>query len=241
MTVYLDLVILLNFGIDFLLLTAANRLSGCPPHMGKTAAAAALGGLYGGICVLPDFRFLGNLLWRTVSLGAMAGICYGWNRGALRKGVLFVLLSLALGGAAAGFRTSGKFRLIGSSLILVLLCRIGFRGTVANGEMVPVELEFRGNRVKATALRDTGNTLKDPLTGEQVLVAGPEVAEQLTGLTREQLASPLETMLKIPGFRLIPYRTVGQPGAMLLAVRCDRASVGTWKGKCIVAFSPQTL
>ena len=62
MTVYLDLVVILNFGVDFLLLIGTNRLCGYPMKPGKAAFAAALGGLYAGCCVLPGFSFLGNTL-----------------------------------------------------------------------------------------------------------------------------------------------------------------------------------
>ena len=44
-----------------------------------------------------------------------------------------------------------------------------------------------GSRVSIVALRDSGNTLRDPVSGEQVLVVSGEVAEKLTGLTQEQL------------------------------------------------------
>ena len=43
MVVYLDLVMGLNFGVDFLLLLGTNHLAGFPPGYGRTAAAAALG------------------------------------------------------------------------------------------------------------------------------------------------------------------------------------------------------
>ena len=72
MTVYLDGVILLNFLVDFLLLLGASRLCGQPVKTYRVCGAAAVGGIYAGACLLPGFYFLGNLLWRTVSLGAMA-------------------------------------------------------------------------------------------------------------------------------------------------------------------------
>ncbi len=83
-----------------------------------------------------------------------------------------------------------------------------------------VELE-PDRQMQLIALRDTGNTLRDPLTGEQVLVAGADVGEKLLGLTAQQLRNPVETVAQstLRGLRLIPYRGVGQPGGMLLAVR----------------------
>ena len=43
MEVYLDILMLLNFLVDFLLLTGTNRLAGFPPGAGRAALAAALG------------------------------------------------------------------------------------------------------------------------------------------------------------------------------------------------------
>ena len=72
LTVYLDLVMLLNFLVDFLLLLGTNRLSGFPAAPGRCALAAVFGSIYAGCCLLPGFRFLGNFLWRCVSLCLMA-------------------------------------------------------------------------------------------------------------------------------------------------------------------------
>ena len=59
MAVYLDLVVLLNFLVDALLLMGANRLTGHPPGWKRVALAAAIGGVYAGVCMLPECRFLG--------------------------------------------------------------------------------------------------------------------------------------------------------------------------------------
>ena len=89
----------------------------------------------------------------------------------------------------------------------------------------------------------TGNCLRDPLTGEQVLVAGADVGERLLGLTEHQLRHPVETMASgvIAGLRLIPYRAVGQPGSMLLALRIPGARIGNAAANPMVAFAPEEL
>ena len=243
MTVYLDLVVLLNFIVDFLLLIGTNRLCGFPAKPGRAAGAAALGGIYAGACMLPGFRFLGNTLWRLVSLGVMAVIAFGWNRSAIRRGVLFVFLSMALGGIALGLGGGGFGVLVASAAGVCLMCLIGFRGRAGGREYVTVKLTYDGKMRSLTALRDTGNTLKDPITGESVLVVGAEIAEDLLGLTGAELLAPIETVGngRIPGLRLIPYRAVGQPGGMLLAVRMDEVVIGKQKCSGLVAFAPQNL
>lgn len=241
MTVYLDLVIFLNFLVDFLLLLGTNRLCGYPPLFGRAALGAAFGGGYAGACLIPGFAFLGNTLWRTVSLGLMACIAFGFSKSALRRGILFVLLSMALGGVALGLNSHGFLSVVASAVCVFLLCAVGFRGKIDWHSYVPVELSYGDKRIRLTALRDTGNTLRDPITGGQVLVVGADVAQELTGLTVQQLKTPVESVGILPGLRLIPYRTVGQEAGLLLAMKLPRVKIGAWQGSSLVAFAPEGL
>ena len=243
MRVYLDLVMILNFLVDFLLILGTNRLAGYPPGIARGAAAAFLGGVYAGICMVPGFRFLGNILWRVVFLALIGGIAFGWNRSAVQRGAVFVLLTMALGGIAMGMGNGTIPMLITAAGGLWLLCQFGFRGTLGEREYVPVELNWGGKKLSLIALRDTGNTLRDPLTGEQVFVAGADVAKELLGLTDRQLSAPVQTVASgiLPGLRLIPYRAVGQPGNMLIALRIPDIKVGKCTKSALVAFAPQEL
>lgn len=242
MTVYLDLVIALNFVIDLLLLAGTSRLAGFPIRWGRTALGAALGGVYAGCCMLPGFRFLGNMLWRSVSLGLMGAIVFGVSRSAVRRCLLFVLLSMALGGVALCVGTGGITGLLAGGGVL-LLCAMGFRGAPGSRVYVPVELSWGGKRERLLALWDTGNTLRDPVTGQSVLIVDASVAWTLLGLTKQQLLQPIETVAtgEYPGLRLIPYRSVGQPAGMLAALRMENVKIDTWQGSTLVAFAPTGL
>ena len=243
MVVYLDGVIGLNFLVDFMLLLGVNRLSGHPPGLGRTAAAAMVGGGYAGACMIPALTFLSSGLWRGISLGLVSMTAFGLNRSAVRRGVLFVLLSMAMGGLVMSFDT-GKFPgLVLCTVALMMLCQMGFRGMTQNRRMLDVTIRHGGKAVKLLALCDTGNTLRDPVTGEQVLVAGPEAAYSLIGLTKEELADPVNTLSVsgIPGLRLVAYHAVGVNSGMLLALRCDSVMIGKDRGGNLVAFTPQSF
>ena len=243
MVVYLDVVMLLNFLVDLLLLLSANNLCGHPPGWKRAIPAAVIGGVYGGICLLPGFRFLGNWLWRIVSLLVISWIAFGFSVSGTRRGVVFLLLSMALGGLAAGMHSSGFFGLIAAAGSVFLLCFFGFRGRIGKARYLPVQLRYGEKSMSLTALYDTGNTLQDPVTGKPVLVVGAEVAKQLFGLTRQELSSPVNAVSQalLPGLRLIPYRSVGQAGGLLLALRMHDVKIGNWKGSALVAFSPNGL
>lgn len=241
MKVYLDLVMGLNFAVDLLLLLGTNKLAGFVSEGKRVVGAAVLGSVYSGTCLLHGFRFLGSLWWRIVALAGMAGIAFGWNRTALRRCSVFVLLSLALGGLAMGFGKGNTGTLLLSAGGMWLLCRVAFGDGIGGRQYTQVEITEGQTTVTLTALRDSGNTLCDPITGESVLVIGPAAAEKLTGLTAAQLRSPLENLEALPGLRLIPYRAVGCNGGMLLAKRFDEVTVGGKRGKALVAFAAEGL
>lgn len=193
--------------------------------------------------MLPGLRFLCGVLWRVVFLALMAGIAFGWNRSVIQRGGVFILLSMAMGGIASSMGKGNVPMVLVSAGTIWLLCRISFRGNVGQREYIPVELRRDGRVMNLIAMRDTGNTLCDPLTGEQILVAGADVGTELLNLTQEQLKNPVELLASglLPGIRLIPYQAVGQPGGLLPAIRFRNAKIGNTYGDPLVAFAPEVL
>ena len=243
MVVYLDLVILLNAAVDFLLLLGTNRLTGFPMGIKRLIPAALLGGIYGGVCLLPEFHFLGNILWRIVTLAGMSVIAFGLNFSALRRCGIFVLLTMALGGMVSNFRSRDFVWILLGAFCIWGLCKVGFGSGTVGRNYVPLQIHHNGKIVHLTALRDTGNSLKDPITGENVLVVGGKAARELSGLTEAELCSPLETMTrrKQPGLRLIPYASVGQGAGMLLAMRFRDVKLGGKHGSALIALAPESI
>ncbi len=243
MEVYLDLVVLLNFLVDLLLLLGTNRLAGHPPGVKRCLGAALFGGVYGGACLLPGFRFLGNLLWRMVSLGIMGGIAFGIDFSACKRCGIFVLLSMALGGIAIRFGRGDFLALVLAGGGVWLLSVLGFGGRIGGKEYLPLVLHYEGHTERLLALRDTGNSLRDPVTGEQVFLISGDCAQRLTGLGEEDLRHPMETLARrpLPGLRLIPYRAVGCGGGMLLGLRFPEAELNGRRVSAVIAFVPEGL
>ena len=240
MPVYLDLLVLLNFIVDLLLLVATNRLSGHPNGVGRAVLGSLLGGVYGGACVIPGMRFLGGTVWRLVFLGLIGMVAFGFNRYAMRRCVVFVLLSMALGGVAVGLDGGGAYTLILSAGAVCAMCLLGFRGKLGK-QYVPVEIRSRGATVRFTALLDTGNALVDPISGKQVLVVSSRIGSQLTGLGKEILEDPAKVMGELEGGRLIPFHAVGRNGGLLAAKRYEEVRIGGRCGSCLVAFAPNEV
>lgn len=233
----------LTFLVDLLLLLGSFRLLGQPPGPVRIIPAALLDSLYTGICLVPGFRFLGSGIWTMAAFSLVIAVAFGIKKTAARGGMLFLLLKFALHGAAGLLGTGGTVSVILGAAGVGILFALGLQSSRLGTELIPVELNYGSRKLKVTALRDTGNTLRDPLTGERVLVAGAEMGQKLFGLTEGQLSAPADTLAAglAPGMRLIPYRTVGQRGAMMLAMRLKDVKIGSWQGSALVAFAPQSF
>ena len=240
---YRDAVLLLNVLVNFLLLLGTNRLCLYPTQWLSVTGAAVLGGIYAWACLLPGFHFLGNAFWKCASFAVIAGIAFGFSKSGLRRGMIFALLTMALSGIAIGFGNGGEGSLLMAAGVVLLLCAIGFRCKTTAGHYIPVEVHLNGKSLQLLALQDTGNGLRDPLTGRPVLVIAADAARELTGLSYAQLRDPVATLpaAGIPGLRLLPYKTVGQPCGMLLALRLPKVRVGKWEGSLLVALAPEKL
>ena len=220
--------------VDFLLLRgAAGENCGKISRL-RCAVGAAVGGGYG-VMALHGCR--GWLLPVLLMMGLTA---YGlrnypcWGK--------FLFLWLVVHAMAAGVRNMDGWFLVLAAALLCLLALLKTDGGAGQG-IVPITICYGGKVAQLQALRDNGNLLTDPVTGESVLIVSPWVGWKLLNLTAGQLLHPVETMesVKLTGLRLIPYTAVGQSGGMLLAMRFDDVIWDGQRRPQIVAFSPNPI
>ena len=243
MVIYLDLVILLNFVVDLLLLTATAKLSGFPVRLPAILMASGIGSVYAAVCtLLPTAGLSSAPVWCGV-LFAMCGICFGWKGSALRCAALFLLLSFALCGLTMSFSRSNIGAILLPAAAMVGACYLVLPHGCGAQQLVHVTLRNGQQQRSFFALRDTGNTLKDPLTGRSVMVLGAALSQQLTGFSRHILSDPVAAMAegKITGLRLIPYRSVGQPNGMLLCAKMDELRINGEISDMLVAFAAEDI
>ena len=125
---------------------------------------------------------------------------------------------------------SGRL-LIGCAVGLWGLCRLCLERFARHRgpELVSVRLELGDRAAVCTALRDNGNTLRDPFTGRGVPVVERRVLARLAPeLGTEPSADAAALMDRLHGLRpelrtaLLPYRAVGTDGGLLLGLYADR-------------------
>ena len=248
MVVYIDEVFFVNTAVDLLLLKTAAALTGSGTRPRRLVLGAVFGGLAACAAYLPGLDWLERLPGSALSYAGLALLCFGWRDRAWKRWLWFFCVCCGFAGlvlAVCGllrvpvFTRDGRvfYRLSGRLLVLLAaavwgLCTLCLQRFARHrgGELVRLELRLGGRCLGCTALRDTGNTLSDPLTGEPVLVACWQLAARLLpelDLTKDQFEDPAALMLRLraarPGLRarLIPFRAVGTESAMLLALAMD--------------------
>ncbi len=261
MRVYLDQVFVLNLCVNYLLLRGTARLGASAVRRRRLLLAAGAGAAYAVAVYLPGCGFLQSLPVKLLCGVGMLLAAFGAKKSTLRLTAVFAALSLVLCGAvyAVELMKHGTVRIRGETLFypvtfgsvvltagaVYAACRLLLpRLTHAADSVVPVTLVLRGRRVHLSALRDTGNTLCDPVSGESVLVAEWRSAKGLLpfDLRAEEFQSPAALALKLKDYhpRLIPYRAVGTASGLLLALPCT-IEIGKQCKTGLVAFSPSPL
>ena len=226
--------------VQYLVLAGTGRIYHLKLQWLRLLLAATVGGLYAGACLLPRFSFFASGWCHLLLLMLVGILTFGISVGDWPKIATYILLNMAMEGIVVGADINKPWVFPLAAVILFILCGIGSYGPKAGARYIPMEIYHNGNQIQITALEDTGNMLTDPLTGQQVLIVDPFVAGRITGLTQHQLRNPLEVMTSagLPGLRLIPYRTVGQECAFLLALKMQ-VKLGKTSGKYLVAFAPE--
>ena len=234
---YQALIFLFTWLVDLLLLRAAAN--GDQSWIGRirAAAAACIGG---GYAVFALYRRDQDLI--LLVLPVMVAIAFGFRKDRWMNWGRFLFLWLVANAMAVGMADMNGWFL---TLAAALLCLLILLGTNGGGgkEFVTVRFIHGGETVQLQALRDSGNMLLDPVSGENVLIVSPWVGSRLLGLSPREIMEPVETVAsgKITGLRLIPYRAVGQAAGMLLAIRLSRVTVDGVERSRIVAFSPNPI
>lgn len=232
--VYLEPVFIVNTLMNLLVLFIAGRLCGRRGRVWRYLTASALGGLYAAALLLPFARALDNLAAKGALALAMAALAWrprGWlpfvKSWASLVGVTAVGGGCAMAASSllgslspwSGLLAVGRNALLltvfgAASILLLASSALRRRGGA------PARCTLRvwrgGRRYELDALLDTGNMLREPLSGLPVVMLDRHVGQKLVGG-----AHSVE----------IPFGTAGGAAAVraVPAERVEALCRGKWK------------
>lgn len=257
-SVYVDLFFLINFSMDFLCFFLTARLLHRSFSIPRVLAASILGGIYADLAL---FFSVGRWLSFVIDVGVCALMClvaFG-ERKRIRSLPLYILvyvaISMAMGGSMTAlfglFRRSSVFENADAStgdgisvwsffllaLISGMITYLGgrfFRKKTAQSDAV-LEVVYDGRHLVLSAMVDSGNLLREPLSGKLCVIADLGAMEAL--LPREMILAARRTPVSVAHLsdrhakrvRIVPANTASGSG-ILLAVRPEKLLLRSQKG-----------
>ena len=224
----------------YLLLVGTAKLYGERCEHLRIFGASLFSAIHSGMVAVGLMSHIDSCAVRMVVLCATGALAFGVKKGSIYKLTVFLLLNAAFEGMLNGYHTTSICQKLIVAVMIMFLCIILRESTRRVKSYATVEIRHEGKLVCVEALRDTGNELTDVMTGLPVLVVGPNAASQLSGLTQEELAAPLETMQRrqISGLRLIPFSSVGNSNGLMLGVRFRDICVDGIPTDMVVGMAP---
>lgn len=252
---YLDGWFLLNLLCDYLLCLLTAYAAQLRLRRGRYLLAALLGAVYACAVFLPGLRFLAGPGWK-LAVGALMGcIAFQPEHSPLRCMLLFFAVAACFGGALRLLSPEGPPALSLRALVFSFLLCYGlglllFRAKTLLHEEAPltVTLGHRGRTAELRALRDTGNRLRDSVTGSKVLIVSPRALERLlpgeaalfSALDPVTLLECSRSLPALRSLRLLRYRAVGEKSGLLPVFRPEKVVIGGQERRdVLVGVSPE--
>ena len=223
MSVYLDVVLLENLCMNYIILFATGYLMKQKMNHIRVILSSLLGGIYSVIAYLEIFPLYSHFLMKIVLSISMVYLAFGSKtiKGILKQLIVFYLTSFAFGGCAFAllyfikpeniFIRNGVYVGTYPLKIAVLGGIIGFIITYIAFKVVKSRLSkkdiyydvcitIENKQTQVKAMLDTGNMLKDPITQTPVIVVEKE---KLYGILPANLLDYIETMIGGDGQKLL--------------------------------------
>jgi len=263
MEVYLDVLLLENILMNYLILAVTSKFLKKKVKSLRLLLGAFIGAVYVIILLfLPQIHIYYSLSAKLILSVVIVGVTFFPKK--LREfiktitcfymstfifaGAAFAFLSLNQGGGIVRngafyvyMNSKMSFILIAALVTLILIRAFyQFIKEYGSGDKVLVSLYvvFDGNGIWVPALVDTGNQLKDPLSGAPVIIVEAQAIKSLLPLSlaeymeqqKDEEPLNIELALKNTGwfsrFRLVPFTSLGKENGILLGFRPDYIEVG---------------
>ncbi len=218
-TVYIDVLITVNIFIDFYIIMCTRIFLHINVSLGRMIAGSLVGGAFSLVALLPAMPFGLNILFDFLTASLIVFVSFGRSsiKSYIKRVTVYFVISFLFCGIMIFIYTS--FKPLGmeiyndtvyfniSPVILIILTLICYyilklinrlTKDVCGGGVCNVEIQMNGNTLTLCAKIDSGCNVKEPFSGDYVIIAEEEL---LNGC----LPKDEET-------RVIPFNSLGGSG-----------------------------
>ena len=260
MTVYIDIVLIENLLMDYIILYTTAQITKNKIKHVKLILSSIVGSAYAVILFISNLDVYANIMLKILLSVSMIYIAFVPKnlKSMIKQVLIFYVVSFAIGGLAFSliyfvkpqniFKSNGFMVGFEPFKIVVLAGIVGFiivtsafkiiREKYSKSNMFcDIEIFYKEKSVKAKALIDSGNSLKDPISRLPVVVVQTNIIKQIIPYylventdkilmgELEQICSEKELEEYKTKFRIIPFTSLGKENGLLLAFKPDKIKI----------------
>lgn len=258
--VYAEYVLIENIIINYIILYATKIITKTKSSRIRLFISSLIGSLYILVIFFPDYEFMGSFIIKLSISVLMITIAFNPEKFNifLKQISAFYLTSFVFAGTIMGiyyilnnnfkltnvsFRNAKeliRFLVIGIGLAIILIHYIfKYHRARMNKEnfLTNITISLNDKKANLVALIDTGNSLKEPITQNPVIIAEYNslreiLPEGLKKIYVEKKSNDLETIAKVMEeigdeikLRLIPFKSLGNENGILIGFKPDNITV----------------
>ena len=249
--IYADVLLVINFTMDFLALFLTGRILRLPLRGKRLAAASLLGALSDLLrMVFPA----GRVLWGFITVFVGITMCLvAYNERPRRTVPVFIASELALGGivsvvcryirlSGVGYAGDRFSHFAFPAMIAGVACVIYGRSRAVSEThgTAEVSVTIDKKEVRLHMLIDSGNLLTDPISGRAVILVQSSKLSPLIPDAEDLTPQSIPCSLFSNRLRLIPAKGIGSH-CLLVGLIADRIEVNGQEKDAVVALSPDSF
>ena len=260
MTVYLDVVLIENLCMNYIILFATAYILKIKVNPIRIILSALLGGIYAILAYMEILEIYSNIFLKIVLSIAMIYLAFKPKtmKQLIKELIFFYLISFVFGGCAFAllyFIKPQNILIRNGSYVGTYPIKIAILGGIVGFTIMVIALKFikskfskkdiyykitiwfKENNVTTTAIIDTGNMLKDPITSMPVVIVEKEILKEILpnsilnnlkniigGDVPKEIYED-ENLEYMTRFRVIPFTSIGKENGMLLGFKADKVTI----------------
>lgn len=259
MTIYIDVVLIENLIMNFIILLATGIVLKEKIKTVRLLLASLLGAIYSVISYMSILEIYSNIILKIILSVVIVYVAF--NPQTMKKMwkdiLIFYLTSFVFGGAAFALiyivkpqdilMKNGLFlgtyplkTIVLGAIIAFIIIITAFtivRTKITKKDMFcKVEIQINGKKIETTAMLDTGNLLKEPITNTPVIVVEHTllydcIPKEILNHLDEMLGGEFENIPEkikeeyMAKLKFIPFSSLGKQNGMLLGMKAESVKI----------------